>query len=78
MGIGSIDATKKVATNRDFVTAIKKVFAEQQLKEIIQCLKNLKTAKELDIAGVLRQLKTAMFKDQENPRDTDKQYEGKK
>ena len=78
MGIGSLENTQKMASNRDLITAIKKVFYDKELKHIIECLKELKKAKELDIAGALKNLKFAIFKDQENPKETDKAYAGKK
>ena len=79
MGIGSSDTNQKMAKNRELIEAIKRVFNNNvELKEIVGCLKKLKLAKELDVAGVLKNLKQAIFKEQENPKATDKKYEGKK
>ena len=53
-----------MAKNRELIEAIKRVFNNNvELKEIVGCLKKLKLAKELDVAGVLKNLKQAIFKE---------------
>ena len=68
-----------MANTGELIASLKKVFTNAELKVIVECLQKLKKAKDRvdDISGVLASLKQAIFKQQTNPRETDKAFVGK-
>ena len=76
-----MDGNQQQKSNtQGLIAQLKEVFSTTELKVIVNCLQKLKQGKngtQDNITNVLRSLKLAVFKDQKNPKETDKKFEGK-